>query len=165
MTRIETKRLPLNLEWCDARDLLESAAEQISNEVSRERICISVTDALPLVRLDFGLMEQALCNLLINVTEHSPAASPIEMSAQLEGGVLLLRVRDHGTGVVPGEEKKVFEKFYRGTGARPGGTGLGLSIVAGIARAHRGEVAAENHPTGGAMFTLHLPVETSEKPA
>jgi two-component system sensor histidine kinase KdpD len=165
MTRIESGRMPLNTEWGDVRDLLESAANQVANEISRERIQINVADRLPLVRLDFGLMEQALCNLLVNAAEHSPASVPIEMAAQLDDGALVLRVSDHGTGLTPGEEKKVFEKFYRGTGARPGGTGLGLSIVQGIARAHRGEAMAANNPDGGATFTIRLPVETTEKPA
>ena len=123
MTRIESGRLPLNLEWGEVRELLESAVSQVENEVSRERIQITAPEELPLVRLDFGLMEQALCNLLVNAVEHSPAATPVEMSAQLDGGTLLLRIRDHGAGLTPGEEKKVFEKFYRGTDSRPGGTG------------------------------------------
>ncbi len=110
-------------------------------------------------------MEQALCNLLVNAAEHSPASAPIVMSAQLDDRTLQLRVRDHGAGLAAGEEKKVFEKFYRGAGARPGGTGLGLSIVQGIARAHRGDTVAENNPAGGAMFTIRVPVETGERPA
>ena len=63
------------------------------------------------------------------------------------------------------DQKKVFEKFYRGTGSRPGGTGLGLSIVQGIARAHHGEIDAENNPAGGATFTIRMPVETTARPA
>jgi two-component system sensor histidine kinase KdpD len=165
MTRIESGRLPLNLEWGEVHELLESAVSQVENEVSRQRVRITVPDGLPLVRLDYGLMEQVLCNLLVNAAEHSPAGTPIEMSAQLDGGTLQLRVRDHGAGLAPGEEKKVFEKFYRGAHARPGGTGLGLSIVQGIARAHRGGIDAENNPAGGAMFTIRLPVETGERPA
>jgi two-component system sensor histidine kinase KdpD len=165
MTRIESGRMPLNVEWGEAHELLESAANQVANEISRERIKITVADGLPLVRLDFGLMEQALCNLLVNAAEHSPASAPIEMAALLDDGALVLRVSDHGTGLTPGEEKKVFEKFYRGPGARPGGTGLGLSIVQGIARAHRGEAMAANNPAGGATFTIRVPVETTEKPA
>jgi two-component system sensor histidine kinase KdpD len=109
-------------------------------------------------------MEQALCNLLVNAAEHSPAASPIGLTAQLDDGALVLRVSDHGTGLTPGEEKKVFEKFYRGTGARPGGTGLGLSIVQGITRAHQGEAIAANNPAGGATFAIRVPIETSERP-
>jgi two-component system sensor histidine kinase KdpD len=164
MTRIDSGRLPLNLEWGEVRELLESAVSQVENEVSRERVHITAPEELPLVRLDFGLMEQALCNLLVNAVEHSPTATPVEMSAQLDGGTLLLRIRDHGPGLAAGEEKKVFEKFFRGTGSRPGGTGLGLSIVQGIARAHHGDIDAENSPTGGAVFTIRLPVETTARP-
>jgi two-component system, OmpR family, sensor histidine kinase KdpD len=165
MTRIESGRLPLNIEWGEVRELLESSASQVENEVSRERVRITLADNLPLVRLDFGLMEQAICNLLVNAAEHSPAGSPIDVSAQLDGGKLELRIRDHGVGLAPGEDKKVFGKFYRGSDARPGGTGLGLSIVQGIARAHRGEIEAGNDPGGGAAFTIRIPVETGEKPA
>jgi two-component system sensor histidine kinase KdpD len=165
MTRIDSGRLPLNLEWGEVRELLESAVSQVENEVSRERVLIMAPEELPLVRLDFGLMEQALCNLLVNAVEHSPAATPIEMFAQLDGGTLLLRVGDHGPGLAAGEEKKVFEKFFRGTGSRPGGTGLGLSIVQGIARAHHGEIDAENNPAGGATFTIRIPVETTARVA
>ena len=165
MTRIETGRLPLNLEWCEPSELLKSAAEMVRNEISTERIHITAPENMPLVRLDFGLMEQALCNLLTNAATYSPVDKPIQMSAQLDDNVLVLRVADQGVGLTPGEEKKVFEKFYRGVRARPGGTGLGLSIVRGFARAHQGEVIAENSPTGGAAFTIRLPVETSSKPA
>jgi two-component system, OmpR family, sensor histidine kinase KdpD len=163
MTRIEAGRTPLNLEWSGVHDLLDSAVDQLSNEISRERIQIRVPENLPLVRLDFGLIEQALCNLLINAVQHSPSGSPVELTARLDTGTLELRVRDHGTGLTPGDEKKVFEKFYRGTDSATGGTGLGLSIVAGIARAHRGEVSAANNPDGGATFMIRLPVETNEK--
>ncbi|HUJ09814.1 MAG TPA: sensor histidine kinase KdpD [Verrucomicrobiae bacterium] len=164
MTRIESGRMPLNVEWGDVSDLLESASNQVANEISRERIQIQVPAGLPLVRLDFGLVEQALCNLLVNAAEHSPATAPIQMAALLDGSDLVMRVVDQGTGLAVGEEEKVFGKFYRGAGARPGGTGLGLSIVQGIARAHHGTVTAANNPTGGATFTIRLPVETTEKP-
>jgi two-component system, OmpR family, sensor histidine kinase KdpD len=164
MTRIESGRTPLNLEWSDVRDLLESAADQLSNEISRGRIQIHVLDNPPLVRIDFGLMEQALCNLLINAVQHSPAAAPVEMTARLDASTLELLVRDHGTGLTPGDEKRIFEKFYRGADSATGGTGLGLSIVRGIVRAHHGEVSAVNNPNGGATFAIRIPVETNEKP-
>ena len=77
-----------------------------------------------------------------------------ELAARLDAGTLELRVRDSGTGLKPGDEKKVFEKFYRGTDSKTGGTGLGLSIVAGITRAHGGEISAANNPTGGATFSI-----------
>ena len=165
MTRIETGRLPLNLEWCEPAELLQSATDMVRNEISPERIRISAPDDMPLVRLDFGLIEQALCNLLTNAATYSPADKPIQMSARLDDNVLVLRIADQGVGLAPGEEKKVFGKFYRGVRARPGGTGLGLSIVQGFVHAHNGTVIAENNAGGGAVFTIRLPVETSSKPA
>jgi len=159
MTRIEMGRLPLNLEWCEPAELLHAVVEQLSNEIPVERVQILVPESMPLVRLDPGLMEQALCNLLSNAAVYSPAGSPIRLTAQLDAQTLLLRVTDHGIGLGPGEEKKVFEKFYRGPKARPGGTGLGLSIVQGFVRAHNGGISAENNPDGGATFTIRVPVE------
>ena len=164
MTRIEAGRVPLNLEWFDVADLFQSASERVRNEVAPERIEISVAADMPPVRLDFLMMEQALANLLTNAATYSPAGSAIRMSAELENGTLALRVADQGVGLAPGEEARVFQKFYRGAQSKPGGTGLGLSIVRGFARAHHGDVLAENNPTGGATFTIRLPVETG-KPA
>ena len=107
-------------------------------------------------------MEQALCNLLGNAAAYSPADKPIRLFATMDGATLVLRVSDQGIGLAPGEEKKVFEKFYRGPKARPGGTGLGLSIVQGFVRAHNGTISAENNPGGGASFVIRVPVETQE---
>ena len=165
MTRIETGRVPLNLEWCEPAELLHSAAEQVSNEISAARIHILASADLPLVRLDTGLMEQSLCNLLNNAAAHSQSGTPIELAAQLDEKSLVLSVTDHGVGLGPGEEKKVFEKFYRGPHARTGGAGLGLSIVQGFVKAHNGTISAENNAGGGATFTIRLPVETAIKPA
>ena len=162
MTRIETGRLPLNLEWCEPPELLRSALEQLSNEIPSERVQVLAPETMPLVRLDSGLMEQALCNLLSNAAAYSPVEAPIRLSAQMDGQTLMLRVTDRGIGLLPGEDKKVFEKFYRGPQARPGGTGLGLSIVQGFVRAHGGTIAAENNPDGGAIFTIRIPVETAK---
>lgn len=162
MTRIETGRLPLNLEWCEPAELLRGAVEQLSNEIPPERIEALAPEDLPLVKLDPGLMEQALCNLLANAASYSPVGAPIRLAVQLDGGNLVLRVSDRGIGLLPGEDRKVFDKFYRGPQARPGGTGLGLSIVQGFVRAHGGSISAENNPGGGATFTIRIPVETTE---
>jgi len=162
MTRIETGHLPLHAEWCEPLELLQATAEQLHNEIAPERIQIVVPPDTPLVRLDTGLMEQALCNLLANAAAYSPAGAPIRLSAQMDGATLVLRVSDRGIGLAPGEETKVFEKFYRGPQARPGGTGLGLSIVQGFVRAHNGGITAANNFEGGATFTIRLPVETAQ---
>jgi two-component system sensor histidine kinase KdpD len=162
MTRIEIGRVPLNLDWCEPGELLRAAAEQLRNEIPPERLRMAVPDDLPLVRLDPGLMEQALCNLLSNAAAYSPPGTPIQLTAQMDGDVLVLQVADRGIGFAPGEERKVFEKFYRGPKARPGGTGLGLSIVKGFVGAHGGEIAAATNAEGGATITIRVPVQRQE---
>jgi two-component system sensor histidine kinase KdpD len=65
-------------------------------------------------------------------------------------------VRDHGPGLPPGEETRVFGKFYRAPGAPTGGTGLGLSIARGFVQALGGDISGSNHPEGGAVFEILL---------
>src|SRR6185295_10522079 len=73
-------------------------------------------------------------------------------------------VRDHGPGVAPADAPHVFDRFYRGAGARDRpGSGLGLAIVRQVAEAHGGTVALEDAPGGGAMFRLALPARTAER--
>jgi two-component system sensor histidine kinase KdpD len=67
-------------------------------------------------------------------------------------------VADHGPGLAPGEENKVFEKFYRGPGTAPGGLGLGLSIARQLVEAHSGEIVAQNREEGGSRFSIRLPI-------
>jgi signal transduction histidine kinase len=72
--------------------------------------------------------------------------------------VLVISVADRGPGVLPSDENKVFQKFYRGPGTRPGGLGLGLSIARQLVEAHGGELVARNREGGGARFSIRLPI-------
>ena len=75
-----------------------------------------------------------------------------------DGSILVISVADHGHGLAPGEENKVFEKFYRGPRTRPGGIGLGLSIARQLVEAHGGQIVAQNREGGGARFSIRLPI-------
>jgi two-component system sensor histidine kinase KdpD len=72
----------------------------------------------------------------------------------------MLSVLDEGKGIRREDLPRIFQMFYRGTGASPGGTGLGLAIVDGFVRAHGGNVRAANRETCGAEFVITIPVET-----
>ena len=110
------------------------------------------------LRGDPDALRQLAGNLIANALRHG--AGEIEVSLRGADDVLELSVRDHGSGLPPGSESDVFERFWRAGEARDrpsGGAGLGLAIVAGVAASHGGTATAANAPDGGAVFTVRLP--------
>jgi two-component system sensor histidine kinase KdpD len=113
----------------------------------------------PLVRADFALTEHALSNLLFNAAQHTPARTPIAVTAGIEDGAarIYFKVADRGPGIPVASRERLFQKFTRGDAARPGGLGLGLALVRGFITAQGGEVVLGDNPGGGATITLYLP--------
>ena len=108
--------------------------------------------------MDDVLLEQVFVNLLDNALKYTPDDSPISIAAEGREGAVRVEVADRGPGLPPGEQDRIFEKFYR-SGAPPGrGAGLGLAICQGIIRAHGGRIRAQNLPEGGAAFRFPLPL-------
>jgi two-component system sensor histidine kinase KdpD len=105
------------------------------------------------------LFEQVIGNLIDNADKYSASGRPIDVRATIEGALLRLEIADRGPGLRPGEELRVFEKFYRGAGSagRPG-SGLGLAICQGIVVAHGGTIGVRERVGGGAVFTVLLPL-------
>jgi two-component system sensor histidine kinase KdpD len=155
-TRLESGLLQPVREWCDPGDLLHEAIAL--SGLKEDSLKINIAKDLPTVFVDAPLMQQALVALLSNAAAHAKSEEPIEVSVARDDSVLVFSVADHGPGLAPGEENKVFEKFYRGPGTRPGGLGLGLSIARQLVEAHGGEIVAQNRQTGGARFSIRLPI-------
>jgi two-component system, OmpR family, sensor histidine kinase MprB len=102
---------------------------------------------------------RAVNNLLDNAARHSPPSGAVEVDVGRRG----VTVRDHGPGIDQADLPYVFDRFFRGAGARGRqGSGLGLAIVRQVATQHGGSVTAGNAPDGGAVFTLQLPVLAAE---
>lgn len=165
MTRIEAGIVQAKLDWCDVGDLVQSAIDLAGDTISDHHVVLDVDENLPMVRLDQPLIEQCLCNFLLNAVASSPSGTNVTVRAVLEGDNLVLSVLDEGPGLSDSDFAHVFEKFYRAPNARPGGTGLGLSIVDGFVRAHGGRAFAANRRTGGAEFTMRIPIETARADA
>jgi two-component system sensor histidine kinase KdpD len=162
MSRLESGRITPRPDWCDVHDLANSVSDSLRNELHPFRLSIIIPVNMPLVNIDFGLIEQVLHNLLLNATQHSPEGSRIRLKFLYDNGFLTIQVMDRGIGFPHSELISVFNKFYRGKNAQTGGTGLGLSIVKGFVEAHKGKVIAENRQNGGALFTIKIPVEISD---
>ncbi|HRI24254.1 MAG TPA: ATP-binding protein [Ferruginibacter sp.] len=161
MSRIESGFIQPKKDWCDVVELLHDNVKRIEENTGRRNIHIQADPAIPLFKLDTGMMEQVIYNLLYNSTQYTPAGSPITLRAKCYADVLEIVVEDNGPGFPPAEIGYVFDKFYRLKNTKAGGTGLGLSIVKGFTEAHSGTINVENIPAGGARFTIHIPAETS----
>ncbi len=159
MTRLETGIVRPQREWCEIRELVESAIEDETVALRGRDVTVEIPPNLPLVKVDFSLLSQALGKLLGNSGVHSPVGQPVRVSADVRGGELTLAVTDRGAGLPDGVP--IFEKFTRGDPAHTGGIGLGLSIARGFVEAHGGSLRAEAASGGGVAFVISLPVETS----
>jgi two-component system sensor histidine kinase KdpD len=113
---------------------------------------------LPLLSVDPVLLEQVIVNLLENAAKYTPAGTPLDIGARMEGNEVVIDVADRGAGMPPESLEKVFDKFHRGQHVGVGGVGLGLPICRGIVQAHGGTIRAHAHPGGGALFRVVLPV-------
>ncbi len=165
MTRLEAGRLTPKFEWCDVSDLVGSTLHRMGDRLDGRPLTINMPPDLPLLEMDFGLMEQVIANLLYNAVKYTPTGTPIEINAAIEENALCIRVTDHGGGIAPQDIDRVFEKFYRVPGVAAGGTGLGLSIAKGFVEAHGGTISVANLTSGGAEFTIRLPIKAQPPPA
>ena len=157
VARLESGQVRPNLDWHDARDLVQTTLRELQRELAAHPVKLEMPSAPLLVRLDFSLMQHALANLLLNAANHTPAETSIEVQVQLTDGHLSLRVADRCPGIPPEVLPRIFDKFFRAPHAPTGGSGLGLTIVKGFVEAHGGTISAENRPGGGVMFTIRLP--------
>jgi len=156
-TRLESGALRPRMNECDVGELIHGVLEQMEKELSAHSVVVRIQPALPVVQMDFVMMQQVLSNLLSNSALHTSPGTAIEVETKLEDRALLLIVADRGPGIPADSLARVFDKFYRVPNSRTGGTGLGLSLVKGFVEAQGGWVTVQNRPGGGAAFTIRLP--------
>jgi two-component system sensor histidine kinase KdpD len=159
MSRLESGKISVKLDWCDINDLLNRVIRMLPKELEQFHLESLISPDMPLVRLDFGLMDQVIYNLILNSCQHSDPGTTIRFEADYREGFLHLVIEDNGQGFPEDMIDKAFNKFFRVNTTKAGGLGLGLSIVKGLVEAHKGRVKLENLVTSGARFTLTIPTE------
>ena len=164
--------LELERRFVDIQELIRQVVARFELQAQEREINLSLSLAeSPPLLVDSQRIEQILHNLLSNALRHTPKSGKIHLKSWLDekesaaGSIsvktFLLQIHDSGPGIPGDSLSRVFDRFYRADKSRTrleGGTGLGLSIARKLAQAHGGELTAANHPNGGAVFTLSLPI-------
>lgn len=144
-------------------DMLALAAYEACLPQAREKgltLKLSLPEDCPAGYYDKDRIGQVLSILLNNAMSYTPSPGSLGLTLEVGKDAIRYRVWDTGPGVPDGEKQRIFQRFYRGEGARPGNShfGLGLCIGAEIARLHKGRLWVEDNPGGGAVFVLELPL-------
>jgi signal transduction histidine kinase len=161
-SRIEGGRQTYEMTPTAIEPLIRGTLEAFAYPLAHQgfKVDVSVAADLPEVALDADAVGQALANLIDNAIKHSGDDRALAIDARIAEGWLVISVSDHGVGIAPEEQARIFEKFYRvGRSDTQGrrGSGVGLALVRHIARAHGGEITVESTPGEGSRFSMRIP--------
>jgi signal transduction histidine kinase len=154
--RIEDGRKQYRFERIETGDWLRELAGIASQ---RRNVNTELPDTLPPVEGDKDALTSAVLNLLDNAIKYSPEDAPVALQASREDGWVTIGVRDRGCGIALEEQRRIFDRFYRGaqtSGSASQGVGLGLALVKRIADAHGARLRVESAPGQGSTFYLSL---------
>jgi two-component system, OmpR family, sensor histidine kinase KdpD len=162
MARIDAGAIAKEPRWTHPSEIIAAARDQVEHTLKEHRVVV-ITESDGPVQLDARLTASALAHLLENAAQYAARGTSIEVSSEMTPTELVIRVRDHGSGIAPGDLPHVFDRFYRSAVARTraSGTGMGLWIARGLLAAEQGRVWAETCADGGAQFTIAVPVAVS----
>jgi signal transduction histidine kinase len=163
-SKIESGRKTYHFEAANVEEVIACTLKTFDVQLRQHDLSIGLDPSpkpLPPVIIDPDAIAQALMNLLDNAVKYSAASKEIHVRLREKDGFISISIRDHGIGIPPEEQRKIFEKFYRvstGLVHDVKGSGLGLSLVKHIVEAHKGRITVESEPGRGSTFTIHLPV-------
>jgi signal transduction histidine kinase len=164
--RIEAGAYAWRLEPVEPAEFVPGVVEEFRHDPqsSQHELLCEMEEDLPPIRADREALSRALRNLLENAGKYSEPRTSIRVFARRGSGSLLLGVEDHGIGVAPDEQSRIFQKFVRGADARRAGirgVGIGLALVKRIVEAHGGSVRLTSELGRGSTFVLELPCQES----
>jgi PAS domain S-box-containing protein len=158
VTQVTSGHLSLELREADLAEIARETAERLRAAAARVGSEIRVEAREPTLGVwDHSRLDQVVTNLLENAVKFGEGR-PIEISVESDREFARLIVRDHGIGISPADQLKIFERFERAVSRRSyGGMGLGLWISRQIVEAHGGRIAVSSEPGGGSTFRMDLP--------
>lgn len=146
----------------DVREIVSNAVTAMDMS-SRDVVTTMLPDQEVIAPVDAEALRSVLVILMQNAIRYG--AAPIEITAEVAGQDVVVRVRDHGPGIAEAHLTRVFDRFYRADASRStSGNGLGLAIAREIVQQHRGTIRASNAPDGGAEFVVTFPTASQTGP-
>jgi PAS domain S-box-containing protein len=157
--QIETGQLIVQNEPISIMPIVEQSINQIIARTQNHKFVTPVKTGIPLVYADPDLLLEILANLLDNAVKYTPAESETHVDVRANQSEATISIRDNGKGIPAGDIPQIFDKFYRSDSSDSQiayGYGLGLYICRQLVEAMGGKIWAENHPSGGAVFSFTL---------
>lgn len=162
LAKLESGTMTFELKKTNLSKLIGTVAEEFTTLTSKREVNIHYSEPTfnTTINLDPEKMKQVFRNLLSNAVKFSTQGGEIDVNMKRHNGSILVSISDHGPGIPEDELLTIFEKFVQSSKTRTGagGTGLGLSICRQILAAQNGTIWAENRSSGGAIFTVGIPI-------
>lgn len=157
LSQVETGQIRLNLQPVNAQEIIHASIEAVKFQAERKHIQLEwvTRKDVPLMWADIEKTTWVVVNLLTNAIRFSPEGEKVLMKLEYENNLIKISVQDHGLGIEPAYQEKIFEKFYQVPGTASG-TGLGLAICKEFIEAQDGIIQVESKPGQGSTFTIQL---------
>lgn len=164
LTRLEVEDLSMEVEWYQVHELVDTALLRRRTLLSQHPIQLNIPENLPGLYVDGREIETVIINLIENAQKYSDTDSPISVDVFQQGDEMIFCVTDQGIGILPDDQERIFERFFRGDNGqrRVSGTGLGLAICKRIVDDHEGRIWVESERGQGSRFYFSLPIKVRE---
>jgi signal transduction histidine kinase len=164
VAQIQSGRLDLHQVPCDLVRIVREVVEEQQLAWPNRTMELRLSEQAVMVKVDRDRIEQVMTNYLTNALKYAPADRPIAISLSQEADHARVQVRDQGPGLLPEEQERIWQRFYRTPGVQAenqvgGNLGMGLYICRSIIAQHGGQTGVESTPGAGATFWFTLPLE------
>ncbi len=155
----ESASLHMEFKDIDLAALAEETTATLAPQFAAAGVQLAVHAEPVISRADPHRLRQVLTNLLTNALKFTPEGGAVTITVERDGPTALLIVSDTGIGIPPEEQAHIFDRFWRGTGARTvAGSGVGLTVAAELVHAHHGNITVDSAPKAGTRMTVSLPI-------
>lgn len=161
LARADAAGFSLERSSVDLRTVAKEAADEFAAHFEARGITLERSLASCVTEADPVRLRQVISNLLSNALKFTPDGGRVRVETAPSSRWAEVRVADTGPGIPPEDLEHVFDRFYRGRGARASGSGIGLTVVSELVHAHGGEVGIQSQPGTGTTVTVRLPQPSS----